>query len=62
MRLEVSPRALEHAETLNAWWNENRPAARVRVEEAFTTALDGMVAFPESGALYPPRPAIRPGR
>lgn len=52
MRIEVSPTAREHLVELVAWWDANRPAARVRVEDAFERALEMIATHPKLGAVY----------
>ena len=42
MKVEVSPTARRQLLALAAWWRENRPAARVRVEDALEAAVAAM--------------------
>ena len=64
MRIEVSPTARQHMVELVAWWDANRPAARVRVEDAFEQALEMIARHPKLGGaqsfLRPPITLRRP--
>jgi plasmid stabilization system protein ParE len=62
MKVEISPTARRQIAELVEWWNRNRPAARVRVEEAIGTALEAIAEHPELGPRYLPRPQYRTWR
>ncbi len=53
MKVEISPTARQHLAELMAWWDANRPAARVRVEDAFDEAVDAIAGNPKLGPIYP---------
>lgn len=62
MKVEVSPTARRQLLALAAWWRENRPAARVQLEDAFETAVAAMSEHPGLGRAYPPDPRYRTWR
>lgn len=62
MRVEVSPTARRQLLALAAWWRENRPAARVRVEDALEAAVAAMVEHPGLGPTYSQDPRYRTWR
>ena len=59
MKIIVAPEAREHLLELKAWWDENRPAARVRVEDAYALALEQLREQPWRGKRYTGRPDYR---
>jgi plasmid stabilization system protein ParE len=59
MTIEISPTARRHVAELVAWWDKNRPAARVRVEDALAAALDAIAGHPQLGRTYTQRPSYR---
>lgn len=62
MKVKVSPAARGQILALAAWWNENRKAARVRVEDALEAALDAIAEHPGLGPPYPRDPRYRTWR
>jgi plasmid stabilization system protein ParE len=52
MKVEISPTAREQLNELVAWWDANRPAAKVGVEDALAETLDIIAAHPEIGRIY----------
>ncbi len=59
MKLSISPEARGQLFELMAWWDANRSAARVRVEDAFKLAVEDVAAHPMRGKRYPKRPVYR---
>jgi plasmid stabilization system protein ParE len=59
MKIDVSPAARGQIAELAEWWDANRPAAHVRVEDAFEDALKVIAAHPHLGQIYPKRPRYR---
>jgi plasmid stabilization system protein ParE len=59
MKIEISPTARHQLGELVAWWDEHRPSARVRVEDAFEAALDALLRYPARGVTYDKRPRYR---
>jgi plasmid stabilization system protein ParE len=59
MRIEVSPTARAQIAELTAWWDANRPAAQVRVEDALADALEVIAAHPNLGRIYAKQPRYR---
>jgi plasmid stabilization system protein ParE len=51
-RVELSPEALEHAQTIRAWWLEHRPAAPNLFVDELGAALRKLGAMPHIGARY----------
>ena len=62
MKVRVSPTARRQIGALAAWWNENRAASRVRVEDAFEAAVDAMAEHPGLGPAYSRDPRYRTWR
>lgn len=52
MNIKISPTARQQIAALAEWWNTNRRAARVRVEDAVEDALNAIRAHPEVGRSY----------
>jgi plasmid stabilization system protein ParE len=52
MKLTISPTARLQLAELKAWWDANRPAARVRVEDAFAEAVEVLTEYPRLGPVY----------
>ncbi|MCM2333463.1 MAG: type II toxin-antitoxin system RelE/ParE family toxin [Anaeromyxobacteraceae bacterium] len=44
---------------MTAWWRENRPAARVRVDDALEAAVTAMAEHPGLGPTYSRDPRYR---
>ena len=59
MKIKIAPTARQQIAELVQWWNTHRRAARVRVEDAVTTALDAMLSNPEIGSRYSKEPRYR---
>lgn len=62
MKVRVAPVARRQLELLAAWWNEHRPDARVRVEDAFEAVLAVIAEHPDAGRTYTPDPRYRTWR
>jgi plasmid stabilization system protein ParE len=62
VKVEVSPTARRQLLALAAWWRENRPSSRVRVEDALEAAITGMAEQPGLGPTYPRDPLYRTWR
>lgn len=62
MKVEVSPTARRKLLALAAWWRENRPAARVRVEEALEAGVGAMAEHPGLGPTHSQDPRYRTWR
>jgi plasmid stabilization system protein ParE len=60
--VEVSPTARRQILALAAWWDENRRAARVRVEDALDAAIEAMAEHPSAGTAYSKNPRYRTWR
>lgn len=52
MKVRVSPSAARQLAALAAWWDQNRTAAKVRVEDALEAAFDVMAEHPGAGPVY----------
>lgn len=59
MKIEIAPAARQQLYDLIAWWDANRPSARVRVEDAFDKALGMLEVNPELGHVYTRAPRYR---
>jgi plasmid stabilization system protein ParE len=62
VRVLVAPTARRQIGALATWWNANRGAARVRVEDAFESAVGAMSEHPGLGPAYQPDPRYRTWR
>jgi plasmid stabilization system protein ParE len=62
VKVEVSPTARRQLLALAAWWRENRPAARVRVEDALESAVAAMAEHSGLGPTYSRDPRYRTWR
>jgi plasmid stabilization system protein ParE len=62
VKVQVSPTARRQLLALAAWWSQNRPASRVRVEDALQAAVDAMAEHPALGLTYPHDPRYRTWR
>ena len=62
MKVQVSPTARRQLQAFAAWWRQHRPAARVRVEDAFEAAVEAMSEHPGLGRTYSPDPRYRTWR
>ena len=62
MTIEISPTAQRQLAAFMAWWDEHRPDARVRVEQALEVALEAIAEHPELGQRYSARPQYRTWR
>ena len=51
-RVELSPEALEHAQTIRAWWAGNRTATPDLFVDELAAALRKLGAAPRIGARY----------
>jgi plasmid stabilization system protein ParE len=52
VKVRVSPTARRQLLALAAWWSQNRPASRVRVEDALQAAVAAMAEHPALGPTY----------
>jgi hypothetical protein len=52
VKLEISKRARRHIERRQAWWSENRPAARSIFLDELTAAERQLRLAPELGSIY----------
>ncbi|MEL6196053.1 MAG: type II toxin-antitoxin system RelE/ParE family toxin [Myxococcota bacterium] len=59
MRIEIAAQAERHLLEKISYWDTHRPAARIRVEDAFQTALSEILRHPHLGVRYGPRPRYR---
>jgi plasmid stabilization system protein ParE len=55
-RVELSPEALEQAQTIRAWWIENRQAAPDLFVDELGAAIRKLGAVPRGGARYEASP------
>jgi plasmid stabilization system protein ParE len=62
VKVEVSPTARRQLLALAAWWRENRPSSRVRVEDALETAVAAMAEHPGLGPTSSHDPRYRTWR
>ena len=62
MKVQVSPTAQRQLRALAAWWRQNRPASRVRVDDALEAAVGAMAEHPGLGQSYSPDPRYRTWR
>jgi plasmid stabilization system protein ParE len=62
VKVRVSPTARRQLLALAAWWSQNRPASRVRVEDALQAAVDAMAEHPALGTVYFHDPRYRTWR
>jgi plasmid stabilization system protein ParE len=62
VKVQVSPTARRQILALAAWWDENRKAAKVRVEDAFEAAIEAMAEHPIAGPTYSKDPRYRTWR
>lgn len=62
MKVEVSLTARRQLLALAAWWSENRPSSRVRVEDALESAFATMADHPGLGLTYSQDPRYRTWR
>jgi len=62
VRVAVSPTARRQPLALAAWWRANRPAARVRVQDALEAAVAAMAEHPGLGPTYSQDPRYRTWR
>ena len=53
LHVRVLPLADRLIAEIDAWWRENRPAARVQVTEQLAAAFDLLAHSPALGSLYP---------
>lgn len=60
-KLVLSAEMQTHAETCNAWWRQNRPAAPALFADELEAALVRMSELPDSGKPMPRknRPSLR---
>jgi plasmid stabilization system protein ParE len=58
-RIEFSPEAVSHVDSIAAWWAANRPAAPLLFAEELRAALRQLQRAPHSGQPYGPA-GIRP--
>jgi plasmid stabilization system protein ParE len=52
-QVEFSPEAVTHAQQVERWWRENRPAAPGLLMEELAAAVEKLSIAPSTGAPYP---------
>jgi len=52
MKIRLTPRALQEAKRIRAWWQKNRPSAPELFDEELTVAIDQIGRMPTSGVPY----------
>jgi plasmid stabilization system protein ParE len=62
VRVRFSPIARQQLNLFTVWWNEHRPDARVRVEDALEAAVAATAEHPEIGRIYTADPRYRTWR
>ena len=62
MKVRVSPAARRQIGALAAWWNQNRGASRVRVDDALEAAVTAVAEHPGLGPTYSRNPSYRTWR
>ncbi len=62
MKVRFSPTARRQIHLLAAWWNEHRPDAHVRVEDALESAIALLAEHPDIGRVHAADPTYRTWR